>query len=112
MGCLIRVCIQGRMSLILDWSWAFYCGPRFGGASLGNECVEISMHRGICRGRCPEYDLTIEGDGVVSYEGFHYVKIKGKHTAQLPISTVNYLTAEFQRIDFFKLKDNYSEPVT
>ena len=46
--------------------------------------IQISLERTICFGRCPNYRVTIEGDGSVTYEGWRFVKVEGTHWKKIP----------------------------
>ncbi len=69
----------------------------------------ISLERGVCFGFCPIYRVTIEGDGTVTWEGEQHVEVVGTETAQIEPEQVQELVAAFQALDFFALKDSYTE---
>lgn len=71
--------------------------------------VVMTLERTVCYGICPEYKLTIYGDGNVEYEGRRFVKIEGKKAITISEEKVRQLLAEFQRIDYFSLEDSYEE---
>lgn len=72
----------------------------------------ITLRRTACFGTCPDYSLEITGDGKVNYEGFDFVGVKGRQTAQVPAKDVKELVDEFFAIGYFELKDSFVEPVT
>jgi hypothetical protein len=74
--------------------------------------LAISMKRGACFGSCPVYNLTIDADGGVTYEGIMFVKVEGKRTSKLRSEQVKELVNAIQESGFFKLKDEYAAPVT
>ncbi|HEU0143155.1 MAG TPA: DUF6438 domain-containing protein [Nitrososphaera sp.] len=67
----------------------------------------ITLERTICFGNCPSYKLMIYADGVVVYEGREYVKTKGTAKGQIREEALKQLISEFERINFFSLRDTY-----
>ncbi|HXQ34312.1 MAG TPA: DUF6438 domain-containing protein, partial [Anaerolineales bacterium] len=65
----------------------------------------ITMERTVCRGTCPAYKLTIEGNGTVIYEGQDFVQVKGKQTAGLSPAQIQDLVSAFEQAKFFTLTD-------
>jgi hypothetical protein len=74
--------------------------------------VEITLERTECFGRCPNYSVTISGDGLVRYEGRTFVKEVGEREVAVAPSAVRKLLVRFQEVGFFDLKDRYIQPVT
>jgi Domain of unknown function (DUF6438) len=70
----------------------------------------ITLERTECFGFCPVYKLTITADGAVVFEGRRFVKQEGA-TIKSAISQerLKQLIAEFDRVKFFSLEDDYSE---
>ncbi|HKS10477.1 MAG TPA: DUF6438 domain-containing protein [Pyrinomonadaceae bacterium] len=68
----------------------------------------ITLQRTVCFGSCPAYKLTIYDDGKVEYEGKEFVKRKGKAEGQITKAELEKLIAEFERIDYLNLADNYT----
>ena len=71
--------------------------------------VVITLERTVCFGACPEYKLTIYGNGSVVYEGKRFVRIEGKRTITIGEVKVRQLLSEFKNIDYFSLNDSYEE---
>lgn len=71
--------------------------------------VVITLERTVCFGACPDYTLTIRGDGTVTYEGRRFVKIEGTRTITISEEKIRQLLSEFQRVDYFSLDDSYEE---
>jgi hypothetical protein len=69
--------------------------------------VIITVERTACFGFCPDYRLSIYGNGKVVYEGYYYVRVEGTRTAYIPKSKVRELVAEFERIGFYNFDDHY-----
>ncbi|HLM01660.1 MAG TPA: DUF6438 domain-containing protein [Pyrinomonadaceae bacterium] len=62
-----------------------------------------------CIGCAAEYSASIDGNGIVSYEGFSGVRLKGKHAFSIPVEQFKALVGDFKKIDFFALEDKYLE---
>jgi Domain of unknown function (DUF6438) len=72
----------------------------------------IALERTACRGTCPIYKLTIEGNGTVIYEGQDFVKVKGRQTASLSSAQIQDLVSAFEQANFFMLTDYTHEDTT
>jgi hypothetical protein len=71
--------------------------------------VVITLERTVCFGACPDYTLTIQGDGTFTYEGRQFVKIEGTRTTTISKEKIRQLLSEFQSVDYFSLNDSYEE---
>ena len=69
--------------------------------------LSLSMKRSGCYGRCPIYDLTVQPDGKVLFEGKFWTKITGKAEDKLTEEQLKLLTVEIEKADFFSLNDDY-----
>ncbi|OLE27118.1 MAG: hypothetical protein AUI36_31735, partial [Cyanobacteria bacterium 13_1_40CM_2_61_4] len=76
-------------------------------SQTGNNDV-ITLERTACFGACPMYRLTIAADGAVTFNGRQYTKTKGIARGQISPNDFRQLIAEFEKIDYFSLSDNYS----
>jgi hypothetical protein len=79
---------------------------------LTDEQVVITLERSVCYGTCPEYTVTIHGDGSVIYEGRDFVRVTGKQHGTAQREDVARLVDMFERAHFFDLKDRYSAQIT
>jgi hypothetical protein len=70
--------------------------------------LKITLERTWCYGSCPIYKLTITADGAVVFKGERFVKQEGA-TKKSSISRegLKQLMAEFDRVKFFSLGDDY-----
>jgi uncharacterized protein DUF6438 len=70
--------------------------------------LKITLERAGCFGFCPNYILTITADGAIVFEGGTGVKQEGA-TIKSAISQdrLKQLMAEFYRVKFFSLEDDY-----
>jgi hypothetical protein len=69
--------------------------------------TKITLKRTECFGTCPNYTLTISGDGTVTFEGRQFVKKTGIFKSSISIKKVQQLIAEFNKANYFSLKDKY-----
>jgi membrane dipeptidase len=74
--------------------------------------IEITIERSACFGMCPDYKVTIRGDGTVTYEGHQFVRVSGTHTWKIDPAAVAALAAEMQQAGYFDLQDSYEARVT
>lgn len=74
-----------------------------------NKDVVITLERTACFGTCPVYSLTIQGDGTVVYEGKDFVEVKGTAEKTISQDQIDKLVTEFEKADYFSLKDSYTE---
>ena len=74
--------------------------------------VRITLERGVCFGFCPDYTVSISGDGQVTYEGRRFVNVAGRQTATIPAADVQRLLARFDAVGFNNLRDEYRAQVT
>lgn len=104
----VSVGIAAGLGLIIAFSLLF--GAPAVPSSLDN--TVISMKRTVCFGSCPDYELTIYGNGTVIYEGHNFVAITGKRSAIVPSEDVRELVSDFYDINYFSLRDEYTAQVT
>lgn len=91
--------------------------------------LKISLQRTACFGACPDYLVTIDGDGNVVFETAPAVEVDdakvhqmmasdsgvlfpGRHVDRIDQKAVDDLVEQFRKAQFFELKDEYSFPVT
>jgi Domain of unknown function (DUF6438) len=67
----------------------------------------ITLERTGCEGACPMYTLEISADGVVVYQGKQFVRNKGKAVSRLTQEQLRQLFSEFDRVDYFSLRNRY-----
>lgn len=56
-----------------------------------------------------EYSASIDGNGIISYEGYSGVRLKGKQTFSISVEQVKDLINDFKKINFFALEDKYTD---
>lgn len=69
--------------------------------------IFITIERKACFGSCPVYSAVIYTDGTVDYKGEHFVKVEGEKRYEIPQVRIEMLIEEFQKIDYFSLKEKY-----
>ncbi len=70
--------------------------------------TKITLSRTICYGTCPAYKLEIFANGRVVFHGQHHVRKTGQVVWQINQDRIKQLIAEFARINYFSLADDYS----
>ena len=63
--------------------------------------------QGIDLSCCPAYIVSVDENGTVKYVGIGGVKTRGEKTHAISSSAVRDLVANFLRINFFSLQDEY-----
>lgn len=81
-------------------------------ALSASESAIITMERTVCFGSCPDYTLTIYGNGTVIYDGRNFVAVTGRQTSTIPQEDVRELIRSFYSVGYFSLRDEYVEQVT
>jgi hypothetical protein len=78
----------------------------FGQHDIPHDTV-ITLERTECFGTCPSYKLSISANGEVVFVGQRFVKRVGKVKGRISPDQLKQLIAEFERINYFSLKDDY-----
>jgi hypothetical protein len=74
--------------------------------------LKITLTRTMCFGTCPDYTVTVDADGKVTFEGRYYTETRGTFTATIDNAKLAELAAEIEKSDFFSLEDQYRYDVT
>jgi hypothetical protein len=74
--------------------------------------VKIVFTRTECFGTCPVYEVQIEQDGTLVYNGRKHVVVKGQRLARISAEELSALLELFRNADFFSLDDKYALDVT
>lgn len=72
----------------------------------------MTLERTPCFGSCPDYTVTVFGDGRVEYEGRSSVAVEGRQESQIDRETVERLLTGFYDAEFFDMKAEYIHPRT
>jgi len=62
--------------------------------------LSITLRRVGCLGNCPDYSVTILGDGSVRYEGRAHVRTEGVRKKTIPAAAVEKLSKELTKNGF------------
>jgi hypothetical protein len=69
----------------------------------------LSMKRSHCYGTCPVYELNIQSDGKVLFNGIDYTETKGKVLSNLSGEKMKLLVSEIEEANFFSYEDSYDK---
>lgn len=109
-GVSIRVKVHDYVTLLPPERWADVRVPFPQPWDLREASVQL--RRTGCFGTCPDYQLTIAGNGTVRFFGHSFVLIPGDHVALIAPDAVRGLIADFEEADFFSARDEYVANVT
>lgn len=73
----------------------------------GDEAFHISLHRGPCGGRCPQYTVRIDGEGAVQFEGERFVAARGLQRGVAEPAALVSLLALLRQPEVAAAKDIY-----
>ena len=82
--------------------------------------TEITLERTPCYGSCPDYTVSVRGNGSVHFRTLrdgvpayhHFVLLPGDHVARVDPALVTALIGKFRDASFFGLKPTYEADVT
>jgi hypothetical protein len=74
--------------------------------------VTVSLERQSCYGSCPDYKVTVAGNGRATYEGGGYVDVVGTHHYQIPPQGVAKLVESLGAHDIWSLRPAYTAAIT
>lgn len=96
------------------------CGLHARSAPIEKTDVVVTLERTACLGFCPDYKVTIQGDGRVQFttdtapdsshrpiSRWHGVLLPGTHEAKVAPDAVAALVRQFEAADFWHLKHTY-----
>lgn len=72
----------------------------------------ITLERTSCFGNCPDYSVTLLGDGRVFYEGRNFVRVKGIRQGSVDTGQLQALVDDFEKAGFFGFNDEYTAQVS
>lgn len=71
------------------------------------ESYTVTLERTACRGNCPVYAFTVNGDGTVEYEGFLNTPFTGKKIGVISKDSVSALIRAIESVDINDLQPMY-----
>ena len=91
----IIVCTALLLALILPARVSAQDGSTLDGFS-------VTLGRVGCLGMCPDYEVSILGNGKVRYQGHAYVRVKGIRESSIPMVDVQKLVERLENEHFFQ----------
>ncbi len=70
---------------------------------------KLSLERQACYGFCPMYKVSVDSNGLVTYVGERFVKLKGTHKAQLGKSQLERLWTALERANLSQYNNFYKK---
>lgn len=77
--------------------------PADAGAPVEDTNVVVTLTRSVCYGTCPDYTVTLRGDGSVEYVGRQFVGKRGRATDKVPPADVLALVRKLDAAGFDRL---------
>ncbi len=69
----------------------------------------ITLQRTMCFGPCPDYKLTVNSNGAVTFKGGQFTNIKGMAKGKITLPNLKTIISAFEQADFFNLKNSYAQ---
>jgi hypothetical protein len=82
------------------------------GRAVDLSTVEIGLERTESRGSQPSYEVVINGNGAVRYNGHSFVLAVGERTGSISPTQVRELLKRFIDERFFEMKPRYAQAIT
>ena len=109
-----------RAPFLLCLSLALGCGRSAGRAGAndslppagGPGIAGVILERTACFGSCPDYRVTLRGDGRASYHGGRFATRQGEFQAMLPPAEFTRITQRLAERGFFAMDTAYIQNVT
>lgn len=70
------------------------------------------MNKTPCFGACPDYDVTIKGNGEATFEGRQHAPRKGNYQLILDAEKTKTLFDAFANADFWAFEDEYTSNIS
>lgn len=68
----------------------------------------VTLSKSPCFGACPVYDITLQGDGRVTYHGGRFTKLQGQHSATYSASRFLEVLSMLEMRGFADFDDAYT----
>jgi hypothetical protein len=72
----------------------------------------VRLHRGVCFGDCPAYEVILSRDGTATWRGEAFTERLGEHRGEVWEGDFESLARVIESCGFFDWDDSYSEPIT
>lgn len=109
-GRAIRVRVTDYVRLLPPERWALF--PQSFPRRWDLRGIVINLSRTACFGACPDYSVSIRGDGSVHFTGRRFVLMPGDHEAHVSSESVKGLVEKFEKAKFFAARDEYVARIT
>lgn len=76
------------------------------------EISSVTLRRGACFGTCPIYQVRLDSDGTVTWEGERFVERLGRYSGQIDAADFSRLAGFIRRANFFEWEPEYAGNVT
>lgn len=76
------------------------------------EISAVTLRRGACFGTCPIYQVRLDSDGTVTWEGERFVERLGRYSGQIDAADFSRLAGFIRRANFFEWEPEYAGNVT
>ncbi|HYZ00691.1 MAG TPA: DUF6438 domain-containing protein [Candidatus Binatia bacterium] len=76
------------------------------------EISSVTLRRGACFGTCPVYQVRLDSDGTVTWEGERFVERLGRYSGQIDVDDFSRLAGFIRRANFFEWEPEYAGNVT
>lgn len=70
----------------------------------------IKLRKTACFGKCPIYELTVDKDGKLHFDGLDFVLVKGKKEIQLSATEFQTLKGYLSKTTFANYQETYNNP--
>lgn len=71
-----------------------------------------TYEQGPCFGKCPVFSMSVNSEGLVSYEGKRFSEKQGVHTKTVPPTTLDELTKLFEEANWWKMENSYDSGIS
>lgn len=73
---------------------------------------KIEMTKTACFGACPDYDISIDGNGIALFEGRQHAPRKGSYQLNIGQEKAKTIFDAFQNANFWAFEDEYTSNIS
>jgi hypothetical protein len=95
--------------VLVAWLFATGCAAPAERLTLVSERPIIMKLRRTCQA-CPNYTITLTGDGTLTYEGGANARVQEQRSIRVDAGVVNAMLNEFVQSEFSELDNTYPSP--
>lgn len=104
-GVPVRVKVRDYVSILPPERWSGVHMPF--PEQWDSSTTSVGLKRTTCFGSCPDYQVTVSGDGLIHFSGGMYVLIPGDHVAHISREAARQLVLDFRKADFLSALGTY-----